>query len=694
MDRPFLQDYSEQIPLAPEVRDARLLKVRADRNTRVLVLSDKVPLQVHAGTLRPERQYRSLSDASVKDLEVQEGQFVYLTDTHVLSHAWVGRLLTGHGMPGARLVVPVAFPQFLVVAPNAAALFSGESRIELWQMGEDAIRSAGFDSRRKRFLLLTDKYVLCAEPGGESRKVFHGDKLTCLALLHDRNELLVGSSDGCFRLDADSFQPLSEVERKLPCTAITCIRLIGDSLWFGTSKGAFRLHPDGHIDYYASRRWLLDDAVVDISPGEGGSVLILSESGLSIIHFQEMTLARKAEHFDRLTRSRHVRYGLNSAFVMSTPGDLSTGTLIDTDNDGLWTAMYLAGELFRYAVTGSDDALRNCYEAFEGMERLSDITPMEGFPARSFERAGYEVADKSRWHTAEDKRWVWKGTTSSDEIVGHFFVYAIFAEIAPDETWRQRAISLIDAIMDHIVRNNWYLIDVDGKPTRWGRWHPEYVNQFPRQVGDRRLNSVEIIAFLQTAYHFTGKEIYRTKAFELFEKHGYLDNIMIPIRELGRVPGIDLTTEWNHSDDELAFLSYWNLYRYAFSGDLRDQYRRTIRGHWEIERPEKNPLWNFIYAACGGEAYDLEESIWSLRHFPLDTVSWTVRNSHRRDLEFLGPNFRRQSTKAVLPPDERSMSKYNGNAFRLDGGDDGRREFSGDIYLLPYWLGRYLGLIR
>jgi hypothetical protein len=356
--------------------------------------------------------------------------------------------------------------------------------------------------------------------------------------------------------------------------------------------------------------------------------------------------------------------------------------------------MYLAGELFRYAVTKSDEALRNCYDSFEAMERLSQITPMEGFPARSFERGGYEVSDTSRWQAAGDKRWDWKATTSSDEIVGHFFVYTIFAEIVPDPAWRQRAIALMDGTMDHIVRNDWYLIDYDGKPTQWGRWHPEYVNQFPRQVGDRRLNSAEIISFLQAAYHFTGKELYRQKAFELIDKHGYLDNIMIPVTELGRVAGIDLTTEWNHSDDELAFLTYWNLYRYAFSDELREQYRRTIRGHWEIERPERNPLWNFVYAGTGAREFDLEESVWTLKEFPLDMIGWTVRNSQRRDLEFLEPNFRGQRTKAVLPPDERPMSKHNGNAFDLDGGDGGREEFSGDIYLLPYWMGRYLGVIR
>jgi hypothetical protein len=207
---------------------------------------------------------------------------------------------------------------------------------------------------------------------------------------------------------------------------------------------------------------------------------------------------------------------------------------------------------------------------------------------------------------------------------------------------------------------------------------------------------------------------------------------MTSITKLARVPGIDLTTEWNHSDDELAFLSYWNLYKYAFSDDLREKYRQTIKGHWQIERPEKNPLWNFIYAAtvaadgstfspatpvlsevegCGqalgsaqslpracrgvrGLTFDLDESIWTLKEFPLDTIGWTIKNSHRKDLDFLDLNFRQQTTWKVLPGDERPMSKYNNNAFRLDGGDDGRQEYSGDIFLLPYWMGRYLKRIQ
>lgn len=673
VDRPFVQDYSEKVPLAAGLGPRKLLKVRADRNGRVLVLSDKGLLQIHEGRLKPERQHRPLTDMQIRDIDVHEGQFVYLTDEYVLSNAWAGRLLVHHEVASAGLFAIGDDLNPMVV--------------------DSSVRQITFDSARRRFLALTDAGLSRMTWEGEKTAVVRQNELTCFELTGP-NEILVGTSNGYLCFDADSLEQKSGIVTKLPCADIRCIRTAAGKTWFGTPRGAFAINREGGIDYYAWGRWLVDDHVVDIAAGPDGWVLVLSKTGLSIIHFKEMTLAQKAAHFDKLTRQRHIRYGFNSAFVMDRPGDFSTGTLIDQDNDGLWTAMYLAGECFRYAVTKSDEALRNCYESFEAMERLTDITPMEGFPARSFDRAGYQVADQRRWQPASDRHWVWKATTSSDEIVGHFFVYAIFAEIVPDEAWRDRAVALMDAIMDHIVRHNWYLIDYDGKPTQWGRWHPEYVNQFPRQVGDRRLNSVEIISFLQTAYHFTKKEIYKDKAFELFDEHGYLDNIMIPITEIGRVPGVDLTTEWNHSDDELAFLSYWILYRYAFNETLREKYRETIRGHWEIERPEKNPLWDFIYADTGARDFDLAASIWSLKEFPLDMVNWTVRNSGRQDLEFLEPNFRNQTTKEVLPPDTRPMSKYNGNAFRLDGGGGGRREYSGDIYLLPYWMGRYLGIIH
>ena len=711
-DLPFIQDFSQKIPLSAELTETKLSVVRCDRNGRILVLSNKGLLQVYNGQLVPDKTYRPLTDMQIKSVETYRGQFIYLTDKAVLSNAWAGRLLIGHKMPDAELFMPGSDFDFLLAGKTSIVYFNQGKQVEEWQTGRNEAKQILFDGAHNRFLLLFDNKLVGwansvfahAVKSPRVQRVpkvrvahsttFEGNNLNCMGFTKDDTVLIIGTEDGYIELDAESLKPQSDLQKKLPCTYIRCIRQIGESVWFGTPQGAFALDGEGKTNYYASKRWLVDDNVTDISKGPENSVLILTDSGLNIIHFEPMTLEQKAEHFDKLTRQRHIRNGLSCSLSMSKPGDLSTGTLVDSDNDGLWTSMYLAGELFRYAVTKSDDVLQNCYESFDAMERLSQINRIEGFPSRSFERAGYHLSDRSRWRPAEDPNWTWKATTSSDEIVGHFFVYSIFAEVVPDKEWRDRAITLIDDIMAHIVRNDLYLIDYDGKPTLWGRWNPDYVNKFPRQVGDRRLNSIEIIAFLQTAYHFTGREIYRDKAFELLNKYGYLDNIMIPISQVGRVPGIDLTTEWNHSDDELAFLSYWNLYKYAFTDELRKKYLQTIKGHWQIERPEKNPLWNLIYVMTGAADFDLDQTIWTLKEFPLDMISWSVRNSQRKDLEFPEPGFRNQTTRNVLPPDERPMSKYNGNAFRLDGGDGGHSEYSGDIYLLPYWLGRYLKIIR
>jgi hypothetical protein len=263
---------------------------------------------------------------------------------------------------------------------------------------------------------------------------------------------------------------------------------------------------------------------------------------------------------------------------------------------------------------------------------------------------------------------------------------------------KARIATFISKIVDHILRNNYQLIDVDGKPTLWARWNPEYVNWFPHTVFDRRLNSAEIIGILQFAYAITGNETYKAKGMELLNKHGYLENIMNPMKNISFTKGyihqgIELGTEWNHSDDLLAFDAYWILYRYAFNNDLKKKYAAAIRDHWEHEKHEKNPLWNFVYASTKPKDFDLEGALWTLRRFPLDMVDWTVQNSHRQDITKLPENFRGQQLKELLPPGERRITRWNGQPFVLDGGSGGHIELAGDEYLLPYWMGRYLKII-
>ncbi|MFC1635474.1 hypothetical protein ACFL5Z_11590, partial [Planctomycetota bacterium] len=406
-DVPFVQDFAEKIPLSGELSGTQLSVVRSDRNGRILVLSDKGLLHVHNGTLVPDRHYRPLLDMQIRSMDTYRDQFVYLTDKVVFSNAWAGQFDVPHKIPDAGLLKVGSRFDVLLAGNNTLAYFNQGKCVDQWKTPQSQIKQILFDQARNRFLILSGHQVDCYTPGKGTTTVFKGNNLNCLELIHNNKVLVIGTPDGYIELDAASFRQRSALKSKLPCTDIRCVRQIDDVLWFGTSNGAFALRGDGRIDYYTSKRWLVDDNVIDISEGPNDSVLILTHKGLNIIHFEMMTLQQKADHFDKLTRRRHMRHGLNCALAMSKAGDLSTGTLMDSDNDGLWTAMYLAGELFRYAATKSDDVLQNCYESFEAMERLYSINPLEGFPSRSFERAGYHVSDKSRWQPAEDHNWFW-----------------------------------------------------------------------------------------------------------------------------------------------------------------------------------------------------------------------------------------------------------------------------------------------
>ena len=95
--------------------------------------------------------------------------------------------------------------------------------------------------------------------------------------------------------------------------------------------------------------------------------------------YKMWTLADKAGYYEKQVRLRHIRNGFNSSYDQMEKGNLASGRLSDSDNDGLWTSMYLGGEIFRYAVTKSEEALQNCRESLDAMERLYSINGLKGF---------------------------------------------------------------------------------------------------------------------------------------------------------------------------------------------------------------------------------------------------------------------------------------------------------------------------
>ncbi|SHJ07723.1 hypothetical protein SAMN05444280_110119 [Tangfeifania diversioriginum] len=705
-DVPFLQDYS--IKYYFNQPGGALQKVAADRNGKIQVLSSEGLLHPHAGeflypgTLEKDGTYRPMADKNIVGLATYKQQLVYLDDEAVLANAWSGELFSKHEMPGAKLFAGGKDFTFLVSDGKQLKYIKDSKQLWKGKLQQQAI-DIKYAKETKSFWILTSRslHTFSAEKE-ELKTVFEGSGFTSFDVVAFGTKTIIGTPNGYIEINNLSQKQEGQIKLKLPVTEITVVKEVNGNVWFGSPDGAFMLRDDGKFNYYYGERWLPGNRVTDIAAGPDNSVLVLTDKGLGRICFKEITLYKKALYFEDQVRHRHIRHGFNAELSGMENGNLSTGHLDDSDNDGLWTSMYLGSQVFRYAVTKSEEALQNTIESLDAMERLYTVNPVPGFPSRSFNRSGYieKLSNPERWQHSSDPEWDWKATTSSDEAIGHVFVFGAIAELIDVEPVRAKAVQLLDALMQHIVDNDFYLVDYDGKPTTWGRWNPEYVNGFPTSVGDRKLNSSNIVAMLQTAYHFTKKEIYKEKAFELMHDYGYLENLMRPMEEIGKAPdGSDdwaemLSESWNHSDDEMYFLGYWGLYRYAFNDTLKEMYAKSIIDHWEHERPEKDGLWNLFTGLVSNE-FDLKEAIWYLQEYPMDLINWTVKNSHRKDIQPVSENFRRQTIEEVLPPDELPVRRHNANRFGLDAGGEGRSENSaGDIWLLPYWLGRYLEVIE
>ena len=488
-------------------------------------------------------------------------------------------------------------------------------------------------------------------------------------------------------VEPDEEAALHRANVLLPHTPVTVIGTSPSSgMWVGMREGAVRFSRDFRSrEYFAGRRWLPDDHVTGIG-FEGDATWLETAAGYVRIAPVPMTLAAKSRVFVDRIQARHIRWGLTASSRLRVPGDLSSNQLVSTDNDGLWTAMYVAAESFRYKVTGEADARANARQGMNALLRLEAITGIPGFPARSIIKVGEDLQPRDgEWHDTPDRQWRWKGDTSSDEIVGHYFVYPIYYDLAADDAEKPALRAAIERITNHILDHDYQLVGPGGKRTRWGWWGPAAIWEDPDETG---LRALHILSHLRVALHLTENPQFRARyqaAYrDLIDAHKYH---WLTRNQKVMVPG-----SINHSDDELAFLSYYPLLRYETDPALLEVYKQSLERSWQIERPERNPLWNVIYAAgTGATENDREASLRTLREIPMDLVDWTVSNSTRQDVPVdpLADRFQRRQALIVLPYDELPMSKWNGNPYSLDGGGGGNSEDDGAYFLLPYWMGRF-----
>ena len=295
----------------------------------------------------------------------------------------------------------------------------------------------------------------------------------------------------------------------LPYNHITCAAAGPDGIvWFGTEKGAIRAEND-YFYYRFSRRWLPDDHVNDIVVDKNGTAWIATNKGVGEIKRVLMTLEEKAQYFTQQVEARHDRMGFICNNELSVQFDVNSWKPAIADNDGLYTAEYGAAQAFRYAVTRDLEAKKLAERSFKACKWLVDITGVPGFPARVIipvnwpepvnQQYGREYNSKRqetdpfwkdiypRFPLSKDGHFRWKCDTSSDELAGHYFFYAIYYDLVAETPEEKAAVrQVVAAITDHLIEHGFKLVDYDGKPTRWGNFNPEYFDSiwgWGRNVG-------------------------------------------------------------------------------------------------------------------------------------------------------------------------------------------------------------------
>lgn len=584
---------------------------------------------------------------------------------------------------------------------------------------------------------------------GSKRGLYSGDTTTRALTLHNsygtggplattitglvadsKGTLWVGTPLGLSKHTVEGDWEHIQGDDGLPVEDITALAIDArDQIWIGTNRGAIQYRPyaDGRQWFYrASGRYLASNNVtaVAIQP-EGNSVYFQTDQGICRIDAVEMTLARKAEMIEDRLNKFHRRLGFVVESVLNDVHNPTFAYALDDANDGLWTSWHVVAMSLAYAATRDEAYKESAKRGMHAIVELQNVTGVPGLPARAIVPAAVgaprrEAAQKARsyhrreeWRPSADGKWYWRADTSSDEIDGHYFAFhAYWKYIAQHDPAESALIDKqVREMTDHIIGNGYQLFDWDGEVTTWGRWDPKTLNDTPDWYLENGLNSLQMLSFLKTAYNITGDGKYQDHYVKLIHEHGYLNNLLL---EKKLFPDSK-----NHSDDQLGYVAWYPLLENERDSTYRPALQQAVRRHYRIIEPDKSSFFYFVSAVIEPEV-NIEAAVEDLREIPTDRRMWRIENSTRDDIDWnpLPNRFGRPILDRVLPADERSWNKWNGDPYVPDGGGpggvspsgispeqegielplqveypDGAYEDDGASWLLSYWIARHHGFI-
>ncbi|MBR5441337.1 MAG: hypothetical protein IKV44_00140, partial [Clostridia bacterium] len=167
--------------------------------------------------------------------------------------------------------------------------------------------------------------------------------------------LLVGAKEGLYIYDYKNGWYAHKEISVLPQESVYSIDVAEDgSILVGTDAGAVLIR-NGLSKYFPATRYAYSSLVTAVA-FDGNDIYTVSEGGIVKISEVEMTLYDKAVHFFENTEKYFPR---KDGFITGVHGDLKEGSFSSiSDNDGLWTQMYLGALCLWYDKTKDEKILK------------------------------------------------------------------------------------------------------------------------------------------------------------------------------------------------------------------------------------------------------------------------------------------------------------------------------------------------
>ena len=431
------------------------------------------------------------------------------------------------------------------------------------------------------------------------------------------------------------------------------------------------------------------------------------------------TLAEKAAYLDELMVTQHLADGLLRTVTLDDEGKVVQ--LHHLPSTGLWTAMYLASQSLRYAITKDPVAQQNAGIAVQGLHDLTAVTGSSGLYGRAYAQPDfeyiYDVADSPAWTASpapEYEGWYFNHAVSKDTMDGIAFGYSVALEHLDDETILEVVRTDFKAFADHLVGNGLQIIDHDGKVTEHGRLYYSAMDDFPG------FNALLVAGWLRPILAEVPDEELEYFYYNCLMRQGPTDDCPdIEMVDLGSyIKAIETTlslymdncqTNYDHFDMVLQAL--YPLMRFETDPGLLERLSDVLEvGVWKpadptLDQPlylSTHSLYIYMYGGLANPAVDdevfrtaLEDSACSMMALPQHRAQHAV-TAGSQEVACLNRHGK-PNTFDPVPLLERNFDNY---VWRFDPREipeeqaaDPYHIHSADDYLVAYWLGRYHGYI-